>query len=192
MPQEHFDRLYAENPDPWDFATSWYERRKYALTVASLPKRRYRSGFEVGCSVGELTRLLAPRCEKLLAVDCAALAVSRARGAVADLAHVKVGHASVPDYLPDDSYDLIVASEVLYYFSADDLQRLLDGLLARLEPGGDIIAAHLRAGDLRHGYDGHNVHSRLASHPALTRIVRHEDEGFVLDVLRHRDISGPK
>ena len=55
----YFDDMYAESPDPWGFRTRWYEERKFALTMAALPRRRYRRVFEPGCSVGMLTRLLA-------------------------------------------------------------------------------------------------------------------------------------
>lgn len=184
VPQEHFDKLYAGKPDPWDLGTKWHDRRKYALTVASLPQSRYRNCFEPGCSIGELTKLVAPRCDRLLAVDFAAAAVSRARDAVCGFSHVQVERAVLPDELPDDCYDLIILSELLYYFDRDDLNRLLDGLLRRLEPGGDLIAVHWRASDRCYGYDGFNVHSALAARPEVVGLVHHEDENFVLDVLR--------
>ena len=68
----HFDRLYGADPDPWKFATSDYERDKYAATLAALPDRRFTRCYEVGCSIGVLTRQLAPRCDAILA--------SRSRG----------------------------------------------------------------------------------------------------------------
>ena len=55
---EYFEAMYRESQDPWSLSTRWYERRKYALTVAALPRARYRSAFEPGCSVGELSALL--------------------------------------------------------------------------------------------------------------------------------------
>ena len=51
---EYFDALYASDPDPWNFAASPYERAKYALTLNAMPKPRYRSALEVGCSIGVL------------------------------------------------------------------------------------------------------------------------------------------
>src|SRR3954470_11883864 len=40
---EHwFAQFYADSADPWDYTTSAYERRKYALTLAALPHDRYR------------------------------------------------------------------------------------------------------------------------------------------------------
>ena len=59
---EHFRRLYARSADPWGFRTSGYEQEKYRRTIAALGERRFRSGFEPGCSIGVLTRMLATRC----------------------------------------------------------------------------------------------------------------------------------
>jgi SAM-dependent methyltransferase len=184
VPPEHFDKLYADKSDPWNFTESWYEQRKYAITLASLPKQRYRAGFEAGCSIGEMTRTLAQRCDELVAVDCSARAVDKARKAVGDLGHVRVDHAVLPADLPDLKFDLIVASEILYFFTAEDLTELLDGLLARLEPGGDLVATHWRVREGRHGYDGFNVHEALQRRPELASLVQHDDENFVLNVFR--------
>jgi hypothetical protein len=68
----YFDNVYAADSDPWKFASSAYERDKYAATLAAFPKPRYASAFEIGCSIGVLTSALAPRCDALLAVDAAA------------------------------------------------------------------------------------------------------------------------
>jgi trans-aconitate methyltransferase len=182
--QEHFGNLYLAKDDPWDLATKWHDQRKYAITVASLPRPRYRRCYEPGCSIGLLTHLLAPRCDAILAVDSVAAAVGQAREAVQEFPHVRVERATVPADLPDATYDLIVVGDLLYYLSAADLDALLDGLVERLEPDGDIVAVHFR--DRQHGgnYDGFNVHRSLAQRPGLERLVRHEDEWFLLDVFR--------
>src|ERR1039457_5637267 len=77
----HFERLYAASDDPWHFRTSPYERKKYAATLAALPSRRFASALEVGCSIGELTSLLATRCNSLIGIDIAEapLVAARAR-----------------------------------------------------------------------------------------------------------------
>ncbi len=186
VPSEHFEGLYATRTDPWDLSTSWYERRKYDLTAASLPRERYDSGFEAGCSIGEMTTLLAARCEALLAVDCAPTAVRATGAKLRGSDHVTVAHAVLPAQLPDRTFDLVVASEILYYFTAGDLGRLLDGLISRLRPGGEFVAAHWRASDKSYGYDGFNVHDQLGQRSELDTVVHHEDENFVLDILRRR------
>lgn len=182
--QGHFDALYAQNPDPWGLSSAWYEQRKYAITLASLPREHYRHAFEAGCAVGQFTAMLAPRCAQLLAVDFAAAAVELTRARVADFHHVKIERATLPRQLPDARFDLIVASEILYYFSEGDLELVLDGLMERLEPDGDLVAVHHRAADRCYGYDGFNVHERLARRPGLHRLTHHEDSEFVLDVFR--------
>jgi trans-aconitate methyltransferase len=181
---DYFTGLYLAKDDPWDLATKWHDQRKYAVTVASLPRPRYRRCYEPGCSIGLLTRMLAPRCDEILAVDSIESAVRQAADAVREFPHVRVQRATLPAELPAGSYDLIVIGDLLYYLSADDLDVLLDGLIDRLEPDGDIVAVHFR--DRQHGgnYDGFNVHAALASRPGLERRVHHEDEWFLLDVLR--------
>lgn len=183
---EQLEALYAERPDPWDYASSWYERRKRGVTVASLPNQRYRRCYEPGCSIGELTRLLARRCDEVLAVDCATVAVQRARQATGGLERVRVERAVLPRQLPGGSFDLIVLSELLYFFSPEDLQAVLGGVLLRLRPGGDLVAVHARP---KPRWPGAELHRLLHDRPELQPLVHHEDEDFVLDVLRREESS---
>jgi predicted TPR repeat methyltransferase len=71
LPDDYFDALYEASEDPWQLGTRWYESRKYAITVALLPKDRYRHAFEPGCSVGVLTEQLSARCDHVTAIDIA-------------------------------------------------------------------------------------------------------------------------
>ena len=77
--RQHFEQLYEDNPDPWRVASDWYERRKRALLLASLPCERYQHGFEPGCGNGETTALLLERCNRLCAVDFSEKAVQLTR-----------------------------------------------------------------------------------------------------------------
>ena len=84
----YFDGVYAASADPWHFETSEYERAKYAATLAALPNRRYSRAFEIGCSIGVLTELLAPRCDALLAVDVSNAVLQSARQRLERLNHI--------------------------------------------------------------------------------------------------------
>lgn len=182
--QDYFAGLYLAKEDPWDLATKWHDQRKYAVTVASLPRPRYRRCYEPGASIGVLTRMLAPRCDELLATDSIDEAVRQAAGAVREFPHVRVERATLPAELPDGTFDLIVIGDLLYYLGAADLEAVLDGLVSRLEPDGDIVAVHFRDRLNGGNYDGFNAHAALERRPGLERLVHHEDEWFLLDVLR--------
>ncbi|MGX6600728.1 class I SAM-dependent methyltransferase [Micromonosporaceae bacterium Da 78-11] len=185
---EHFFNLYLAKDDPWDLATKWHDQRKYAITMACLPQPRYRRCYEPGSSIGLLTRLLASRCDEILAVDNVEAAVEQARAEVREFPHVRVEQATLPADLPDGTFDLIVIGDLLYYLSADDLTATLDGLIERLEPGGDLVAVHFR--DRQGGnYDGFNVHQPLLDRPDLDPLVHHDDEWFLLDVLRRTAVQ---
>lgn len=183
-----FDRMYADDPDPWGFTERWYEQRKYALSVAALPRPRYRAALEVGCSIGVLTAALGERCDTVLALDVAESAVTSARQRTAGLPGVEVQRRSVPDQWPDDwsdgAFDLVVLSEVGYYYSTDDLRRLLDRICAALEPGGTLLAVHWRHPVEDYPLGGDEVHAVLDADDRLTATVRHEEADFLLAVLQ--------
>lgn len=144
LPADYFETLYARDPDPWGFASRDYERDKYAATLAALPRPRYAAALEVGCSIGVLTRRLADRCDRLLALDAAEAPLAAARERVADAPWVEVRRARVPEDWPagEGPFDLILLSEVLYYFDPGDLARVAARVGASLRPGGDAVLVH--------------------------------------------------
>jgi cyclopropane fatty-acyl-phospholipid synthase-like methyltransferase len=139
---EYFDALYRADPDPWKFAASPYERDKYTLTLDAMPKPRYRSALEVGCSIGVLTRSLASRCHTLIAIDAAQTPLLEARRRCADLPGVRFEHMFAPDQWPDGAFELILLSEVVYYLSRDDVGRLAAKVTNSLAQGGSVILVH--------------------------------------------------
>lgn len=136
---DHFDRLYANDPDPWKFATSDYERDKYAATLAALPRPHYARAFEVGCSIGVLTRQLAARCDEILAVDVAEAALQNAAARCSGLPGVHFSRMVVPQDWPEGRLDLILFSEVLYYLSGAGRLAAARLSLQNLLPGGTIV-----------------------------------------------------
>jgi 2-polyprenyl-3-methyl-5-hydroxy-6-metoxy-1,4-benzoquinol methylase len=108
----YFEALYACDSDPWR-ATSEYERDKYHVTLNALLKPRYESALEVGCSIGALTRMLADRCDRLLAIDIASLPLSEARRRSEDAPWVRFAKMATPGEWPEEQFELILLSEVL-------------------------------------------------------------------------------
>ncbi|MCA1223348.1 SAM-dependent methyltransferase [Streptomyces sp. 8L] len=181
-PVGYFDAMYASAEDPWDLAGRWYERRKYALTVASLPRARYRSAFEPGCSVGVLTALLAERCDRLLAADRVASAVATTAARVRDLPHVTARALAVPEQWPDETFDLIVLSELLYYFDDATREALLARTVKSLEPGGTLVTVHWDHPVPEHHRTGSQLAGPLTATPGLARLTDVVDSDFRLQV----------
>jgi SAM-dependent methyltransferase len=176
------DEFYSKSPDPWQFRTSWYERRKREIVVASLPRRRFGSCWELGCSVGELTAALAPRCARVLATDGNAVAVQQARGRVREFPHAAVEQQIHPDDWPNELFDLIVFSELGYNFDADSLRALADRLATTLLPSGMLVGCHWRHAIPNCPISGDEVHRIVAAALSLPRLVQHVEEDFVLDI----------
>ena len=189
LPASYFDQMYAAADDPWGFTSRWYEQRKYALTLAALPEQRYARAFEPGASIGVLSALLADRCDQLLSSDGSSDAVQRAAERLSGLANVTVEQRRLPQEWPDGSFDLVVLSELLYYFDKGDLDVVLSRAVKAIRPGGSIVAAHWRHAVADYPQTGDVVHEALATHAGdLVRLARHVEADFLLDVYtRPRD-----
>jgi SAM-dependent methyltransferase len=142
LPPEYFEDLYATDSDPWCFATSDYERAKYDATLAALPGPRFANALEIGCSIGVLTKRLAERCDRLLAIDVAEAALTQARANCADLPQVTFRRGQIPGDWPESRFDLILFSEVLYYLSVTDLDATAARTIASLAPNGAALLVH--------------------------------------------------
>lgn len=198
-PAPDFERLYAQDPDPWRVATSWYEQRKLGIVLAALRRPTYRLAWDAASGTGELAARVAPRCERVLATDASprAIELTRARIAAAGADNVTIERNALPNLPvalagcePDagggagpQRPDLIVLSEFLYYL--DDDQRAatwrLVGDLAG--PDTDIVAVHWRPEPDDGRLSGAAVQRELNDHlieVGWCRVVTHTDEEFVM------------
>ncbi len=181
---DHFRQLYRKSPDPWRFASSPYERDKYAATLAALPRPRYARGLDVGCSIGVFTTALAERCDALVGIEPVEAALEQAKVRLADRPSVRLAPMAVPRDWPEGSFDLIVLSEVLDYLGEQDLAALAGRLRGALEPGGDVILVHWvgkKAGPATHEASDALIASAM-DFLTVTRADRNAD--YRLDVLR--------
>jgi SAM-dependent methyltransferase len=184
---DYFDKLYASSADPWGFETRWYEARKYAVSLALLPAERYGEAFEPGCSIGVLTERLAARCDRVLSCDGAATAIDRATARTAALPNVQVQRGTIPGDWPPGQFDLIVFSEILYYFAGGDLAQVLDLGVAALRPDGTLLAVHWRHPVAEYPRSGDEVHQALAAQAGLARLVEHREPDFLAEVYIRTD-----
>jgi SAM-dependent methyltransferase len=183
-----FEGMYADTHDPWGFETRRYEAEKYAATLDVLPRDRYRNGFEIGCSVGVLTEMLAERCDSLLAVDIVEPPLEHARQRCTHLSHVRFEQMDTPQTFPDDSFDLIVFSEVGYYWAGEDFQRGVDQIIEHLEPGGHLIMVHWRPFVEEYPLTGDQVHDAVlgSSTEWLTHLTDRRHDLYRMDLFQRR------
>ena len=185
----YFEALYAKDPDPWQFATSDYERDKYAATLGALPERRFAQAFEIGCSIGVLTRQLAERCDHLLAVDVSDLALDQARERCPG---VSFANMDLRTEWPEGAFDLILFSEVLYYLGLDGIDRVAQHTARSLAPGGVVVLVNW-AGVTDGACTGDEAAELFikASASRLSSSVLTRAERYRLDVLVDRNTAHP-
>jgi SAM-dependent methyltransferase len=184
--QAAFEAKYRQSGDPWNFTGSRYEGGRYELTLRSLIRPHYRRAFEPACSIGVLTAALAERCDEVQAIDIAPSAVVRARKRCAGFPGVTIRCADLATETPQGPFDLIVFSELGYYFKQTQLKRIAESLGAALEAGGELIAAHWLGASEDHLLHGDQVHGILRD--ALQRscawIKGARHPGFRIDTWR--------
>ena len=130
-----------------------------------------------GCSASCWPRAVTPCCPATWPRP-----PSGRRGADQDLPQVRVEQREIPGQWPSGRFDLIVLSEVLYYFGDHDLEQVLKHAAASLEPGGTLLAVHWRHPVADYPRTGDDVHRALARQPGLARLVSHTEPDFLAEV----------
>jgi SAM-dependent methyltransferase len=183
----HFQSMYDADPDPWHFRTSDYEQEKYRKSLEALPPRRFGSAFEVGCSIGVLTQLLAPRCNALLGVDIVEQPLGAARATCADQPWVRFQRMQVPGDWPDEVFDLIVLSEVLYFLSRREVGAVAERVRSTLDPNGLVLLVNWRgrSGDPCTGDEAAQLFIDRSS-AGLEPTVQYQTDTYRLDLLQAR------
>lgn len=145
------DRQFAAKVDPWAY-DSEPEQERYRAALAMLGDVRagqFPDALEIGCAEGAFTELLVKRCHRLKAVDISQVALARAR---ARLGHCEAITFAQSDVLHDpelETFDLVVAMDVLEYFRRPgDLRRVQGRIHRMLRPAGHLLVTTTRQSDV--------------------------------------------
>ncbi len=149
---EHLHGLYSDSDDPWNFRTSAYEQAKFAATRRALSRGRYRSAFELGCGNGELAKQLVDLCVRYTGMDAVNRAVDAAREAVPSASFVT---GFYPCAMPQDDYDLLILSEILYFLDQCSIERLAQDITASWPHAEIICVSYL--GETGNDLQGHDA-----------------------------------
>ncbi len=184
LTEKYFEDVYAAKDDPWDFTTSEYEAKKYAATIAALPCENYEKVFEIGCSIGVLTEKLKAKSTWILAVDVSEKAITEARKRCAYLPSITFQKMIVPQEFPDETFDLILISEVGYYLAPEDWQTAMEKAFAHLNENGQIALIHWLPPVDDYPQTGDEVHDSFAEFAAgkMRKINEKREENYRLDV----------
>jgi trans-aconitate methyltransferase len=178
---DFFEAKYQAKSDPWNFSGSAYEQDRYQSILEILDAQTYHYAFEPGCSIGILTQELAARCDFVEALDFSETAVQLAKTRCKDLNNVTVIKASLKKYSPAQQPDLIILSEIGYYFSLAEWNEILENLLADCMHPATIIACHWLGQSEDHVLSGDAVHESIDQHSTLKLIMRLRFDHFRLD-----------
>jgi predicted O-methyltransferase YrrM len=181
MTLEDFEERYRANGDPWSYETSAYEHGKYAATLAACGPGPFRHALELGASIGVLSERLADRCERLTTIDGAPTAVAAARRRLAGRAGVEVILGPIPDAIPAGRYDLLLASEILYYLEPDALAATLGRLRDCGAPGARLVAVHWRRTGPERPFSAAEVHRALHEQPWLEPLSGASTDEYLLE-----------
>lgn len=187
LPPAYFDQIYAAQADPWHFATSEYEARKYKHTLEVLPRDHYGSALEIGCSIGVLTSQLAARCDHLLSIDVSETALQAAQKRCAHWPQVRFERLIVPGEYPLGCFDLTVLSEVGYYLDRPDLAKLAWRIQQHTAVQGQLLLVHWLPFVAEYPLTGDQVHEYFLSLPDWQCLTAFREPQYRLELLQRRE-----
>jgi SAM-dependent methyltransferase len=195
-------RELARERDPWNYETSPIERerfRKQSLMIDAVRAgSAFHRGLEIGCAEGLYTEELASRCASLLVLDISPAALAHARGRKPWPASVRFASFDLRTDAIPGSFDLIVASGVLEYFSRPSTMAMVrEKLVAALRPGGYLLVETTRCNPLverawwgRWLVRGKWINAFIARHPSLAIATQRTDEHFAISLFRKAATPG--
>lgn len=169
-----FDHFFDQG-DPFGFDRNPEEQFKFARTLEVCGDGPLGRVLELGCAVGTFTEVLAARAGDVLALDVSQAAVDQVLERTHEHANVRAVAMSIPGEFPDGVFDLVIASDVLYYLPVVELKRCVERIEASLAGGGAFVAVHYvpRMGSVLNGDEAHDV---IVAHTSLTHVLAQRTE----------------
>lgn len=159
--RHYFQKLYETSVDPFHNWRNDYEDSKRAQALKLLQKPFYRTAFEPGCGNGALSRDLSTRSGQLTSVDWSADALRAASLHCAGIPNIDFYEMDFPAILPHKTFDLMMVSELLYYFSDMRLKKFFASIPEIVKPGGEVMLIHWRGASDDYPSVGDAVHDEF-------------------------------
>ncbi len=140
------EELYATEGDHWG-RTESMSQVEDALELLGV--RRYRHVLDVGAGEGYVAEALAPRAERVTAIDISEHAVATARARCAHLTHVHFIPANIRTWESEDRFDLVVLADILYYLGDTLFPDIFTEAVAHIgslvAKDGEVLVTHFIA-----------------------------------------------
>jgi SAM-dependent methyltransferase len=130
-----FDRLALLEQEEWNHNNHYHN-----FLLKQLPSR-CESILDLGCGTGELSRLLAKRADRVVAIDLSPNSIAIAKGRSQQHTNIDFQVADILRWeFPVNQFDAIVSISTLHHLP---LEVLLPRLQAALKPGGKLLILDL-------------------------------------------------
>ncbi len=186
FPPDYFDDLFARGADPWLYEDDEVSKRRKSLILGLLRPAPVRAMLEIGCASGWMTRDLALRAEKLVAVDCSPNALRMARERCQDRSNVEFAELDLLKDPIEGRFEVVVCAGVLNFFPRAAQAAIRAKIVGAVEPGGLLLLEHLQ--DLQPGYEvsGRELHESYARQPGFDTIGNLEEDIYEIVLLKRQ------
>ncbi|MBC7216932.1 MAG: class I SAM-dependent methyltransferase [Candidatus Caldatribacterium sp.] len=184
--EAHFEGLYRKREDPWNYTQSPYEKEKYQKTLEAVPEDTHFI-LEVGTSEGVFTELLLQRGKHVTGIDISQTALERAWKRLKKYGNrVTLRKLDIVRDEPEGVFDLILASEVLYYLGGRGILLSLEEKFFRhLRPEGYLLLVHFYP-------SGKIIHDLFLERGRFVRvleeIVYHPERDYIITLLQKIEV----
>ena len=161
---DHVYGRFADSDDPTFNITGWNSsytglpipepdmREWLDDTVERILALKPTKVLEIGCGTGLLLFRIAPHCSAYCGTDFSAVALDCVRGVMAQLGRslpqVELMQRTADDFtnIKESAFDVVIVNSVAQYFpNVDYLQRVLEGAIGVVRPGGHVFVGDVRS-----------------------------------------------
>lgn len=140
----YFELKYLRG-NPYRVEANPLEIEKFNHAFDIMKEKRYDNILEIGCGDGYLLERYSPLSDRVLATDISGSALKMAKERLRGEKHIEFRQFDLIKDDIDEKFDLVICSEILYYFTLDQLKTVVPKILNYLKKNGNLLSIHIRS-----------------------------------------------